>query len=142
MPFKWTEDLATGLDDLDQQHKDIFKWAESFSEACRQGKGAAELTDIMKYLHHYTLTHFAYEEKYMSDYGYPGLALQQAQHNKFVETLSGLSSRLTAGGATAELAIQTNVAVIDWLINHIVTLDKAMAIWIKKRVRKPAGPPL
>lgn len=136
MPFKWTEDLATGLEDLDRQHKEIFRWAASFGEACRQGKGAGELEEIMKYLRQYSLDHFAYEEKYMSDYNYPGLALQRAHHNNFAETLGRLSSRLAAKGATGELAIETNVAVIDWFINHIITLDRAMAIWLKKRIKE------
>jgi len=38
MAIEWTNDLATGVSEIDYQHKELFRRINSLLDACREGK--------------------------------------------------------------------------------------------------------
>jgi len=49
MTIEWQDDLTTGIELIDVQHKEIFAKFTAFSEACLVGADPADLTKLMEY---------------------------------------------------------------------------------------------
>ena len=62
MAIEWTEDLATGVNKIDNQHKELFKRINNLLEACNQGRGKNEVEKVIKFLDDYVIIHFSEEE--------------------------------------------------------------------------------
>ena len=80
MAIEWQEELATGIEHVDSQHKGIFARFESFSTACYAGYATEDLIKLMDFLKDYTHNHFCDEEKSMQGVEYPDLCIQQENH--------------------------------------------------------------
>ncbi len=133
MALEWTQDLATGSNEIDTQHKELFKRINALLEACKKGKGKSEVGKIVQFLDDYVMTHFAEEEKYMQKYDYPKYMAHKAQHLEFIENFSELKRQIEKEGAGLQLVVKTNHMVVQWLVNHISKVDRALGTFLKDR---------
>lgn len=124
--IQWTDDLSVGNDEIDGQHKELFKRINSFIEACRQ-EDKENIMEILSFLGDYVEEHFGTEEKYMKQYNFSGYDHHHKQHELFKENLAGLVSKVEQEGIGPEIIIMTNSEVIDWLIKHIKNIDQKLA---------------
>lgn len=134
MALKWSEDLRTGISEIDAQHIELFDRFDRLADACRKGQGRYEIDEIMAFLGGYIKMHFSGEEEWMQSLGYPGYPVHKSQHVKFMREFGALKEDFDSGGGTAELAIRVNVLVGSWLVTHINTFDKSFAVFLKNRV--------
>jgi len=135
MAIRWTEDLAVGILEIDNQHKELFQRINVLLEACNQGKGRAEISSTIAFLEDYVHTHFSTEERKQMQTQYPGCAAHMAQHVLFRKNLSAIKRQFEEEGPGIHVIILTNHMVIDWLRNHIRTLDKDFGAYMQSRVR-------
>ena len=56
--IEWTADLATGVDEIDNQHKELFQRINNLLEACNHGKGKEEVKKVISFLEDYVITTF------------------------------------------------------------------------------------
>ena len=129
----WNEKLAVGIDTIDNQHKELIKRVNALLEACRQGKGKAEIGVVVKFLDDYVITHFSEEEKYMRESDYPGYARHKTEHLEFIATFSELKKEIDRYGPALDLVVKTNRMVVQWLINHISKVDTALGMFLKAK---------
>jgi hemerythrin len=134
MEVEWTYDLATGSDEIDRQHKELFKRINAFHEACRQGKGRGDVREVLRFLDDYVAKHFSEEEKYMLKYDYPDYEKHKAQHLEYIRTIAELQSQLEREEPGDYLLIKTNRVIAEWLINHIRRVDKSLGAFLKRKV--------
>ena len=85
MSIEWSLDLATGVDEIDKQHKELFQRINNLLEACNHGKGKEEVKKVIWFLEDYVITHFSEEERYMGKYDYPEYSGHKRQHLEFME---------------------------------------------------------
>ncbi len=133
MAIQWTEDLATGVAEIDDQHKELFKRIDGFFEACNQAKGRQEIHKTIVFLEEYTDSHFSAEEQAMAKGSYPDYGTHKAQHALFRNNLLKLKKQIDNEGPGVHLIILTNRLVIDWLRNHIRRLDLAFGNYLQDR---------
>ncbi len=133
MPVAWTSDLATGVEEIDDQHRELFRRINSLLEACNQGQGKNEVVKVIAFLEDYVIEHFSEEERHMSDRDYPDFGKHRVQHREFMENLSTLKQQLEADGPGLGVVLSTNRLVIDWLTNHIRKEDKALGSFLRYR---------
>ncbi|MDH4161703.1 MAG: bacteriohemerythrin [Nitrospirota bacterium] len=134
MSVQWTPDLGTEVNEIDDQHKELFKRIDSLLEAWKQGKAHAEVDKVINFLTEYVVFHFGNEEKYMVKYGYTNKVQHLAQHDLFVKTFGRLKEKFMARGANAELIEEANQLLVDWLKNHIKYSDKALGLFLKRKM--------
>jgi hemerythrin len=134
MAIEWTEDLSTGVEDIDEQHKELFSRVNKLMESCRAGKGRQEVGDTLDFLESYVLEHFGTEERMMKKHEYPKFDEHKAQHVAFIEDVSKLKDEFAQGGAAVSLVVRTNAAVVDWLLQHIRKTDKLMGAFLKTKL--------
>ena len=134
MAIEWTPDLAVGVEEIDNQHKELFKRVDSLLVAMRDGKGKDEIGTIVTFLQDYVVTHFGAEEAYMARYFYPGQVQHKAEHTRFVKDFLDLKSSLEAGGSGSTFIVMINRQVGDWLRSHIGKTDKALGEFLRLKL--------
>ena len=80
MEFAWSDDLLTGVRDIDEQHRELFSRVNTLIVACTQQKGKDEIGNYLQFLMDYVAFHFAAEEREMTTYQYPGLPELEREH--------------------------------------------------------------
>ncbi|MHB1419106.1 MAG: bacteriohemerythrin [Bacillota bacterium] len=133
--IEWTKDLSVDVDEIDQQHQEIFRRIDNLLEACNHGKGKAMVGDIITFLGDYVSKHFGVEEKYMTKYKYPKYLKHKEQHDDFIKTFIGLKQKFEAEGPGLSLVINTNHMLVSWLQNHIRNTDKELGSFLKANLK-------
>lgn len=132
MAIGWSDELATGVDTIDNQHKEIFKRVEKLAAACGEGRGKEEVLRLLLFLEDYIKEHFAAEEKLQIKHAYPAYPDHKAQHARFISEVAKLTSEFKAEGATLSLVIMTNKTLTSWLVQHITKTDMEFAEFLRK----------
>lgn len=133
MALSWSEDLAVGVDMIDNQHKEIFKRVNNLLSAMGQGKGKEEVGKVIVFLADYVVKHFQAEEELMTKHNYDGYSQQKDEHTRFIKDFSGLKKEFNDRGVTSQLTIQTQQKVCNWLTSHIGNVDKKFGAFLKTK---------
>ncbi|MFZ5353499.1 MAG: bacteriohemerythrin [Bacillota bacterium] len=133
MAIEWKDDLAIGVLEVDNQHKELFKKVSDLFEACTAGKGKEEISQVVSYLEDYVVVHFRDEEGLQAKYSYPEFESHKKQHEQFIKDFIALKEKLQFEGPTATVIIQLNHTLVNWLINHIRKTDKALGAFLREK---------
>ncbi|HTP66936.1 MAG TPA: bacteriohemerythrin [Geobacteraceae bacterium] len=133
MSIQWQEELATGIDAIDKQHKGIFARFAAFSEACSDGDAKEEMVNLLLFLEDYTLNHFRDEEKALQEAKYPELSAQQKAHAIFAGNISELRAKVGEQEPNMPEILEMKRLLIRWLIQHIKHEDMAYTDFLKSR---------
>lgn len=133
MALEWKPDLAVGVKEIDDQHKELFSKISALFDACNVGKGKEQIDNTVRYLQEYVVLHFNSEEKLQKQYNYPEYINHKAQHDQFIKDFLELKESIDKDGITGLLIIKLNKTLVDWLINHIRKTDKVFAAFLKEK---------
>ncbi len=129
--YTFSPDLLTGNATIDEQHKALVIAINNLLDACKAGAGRQKLPQTMKFLHDYTIKHFADEEALQAKYKYPDFSNHKGYHRFFVAKVKELETQLIAEGPSVVLVGKINTALASWLFEHIKQQDKKVAEHIK-----------
>jgi len=131
--MKWNNNFSVGNDVIDNQHKLLLKSIEDFHTACKNHSTDEAIVNTLKFLAKYTVNHFKDEEKYMADNGYPKLADHKIIHSNFVNEVKDIIAKVNREGIKLSLVMELNKKLNDWLINHIMKVDKEYQTYIANK---------
>lgn len=131
MPIEWTQDLAVGIEIIDEQHKEIFRRIDALLEACKAGKGKAAVGETLNFLEEYVDEHFAAEEAIQVRYAYPGYESHKQEHERFIQSVDKLNKKFEKEGPSLTMVLETNMVVVDWLVRHIKKVDMDLGAYLK-----------
>jgi hemerythrin len=131
LAIQWRESYAIGITEIDDQHKKLFEAIDKLFTACGQGKGKEQVGSTLKFLEEYTIVHFTDEQKLHIKHNYPERIGHRKIHDDFLRTFEGLKKQFDEEGASVLFISTVNKTVLDWLIKHIGTMDKAFAAYVK-----------
>jgi hemerythrin len=126
--IKWNDELSVKIDSIDAEHKKLIGLINQFYDGISSKSSREKIVEIVKGLKEYTAYHFATEEKYMKQFGYPGFDEHKAQHDAFVEKVMDYSERLKDGRFVISLEI-TNF-IKEWITKHIMGTDKKYSAFL------------
>lgn len=63
MSIQWRKSYEIGVEEIDSQHKELFKRIRDLLDACSQNKGRQEVSKMIDFLEEYVDIHFTSEEK-------------------------------------------------------------------------------
>jgi len=130
MALTWDDSLELGVQEIDDQHREIFKHFDKLSGACQSGQGEVVLGEVLTFLDDYVAHHFSTEEALMERLRYPKLPEQREQHAIFRQVIEDMRSRSREGEHGHELALAIDRQLVRWLIQHIRSFDKELAEYI------------
>jgi len=130
--FDWTPSLEIGVDEIDAQHRALFELAGEFAVAVRARERYDRLEKLFAFLSRYTLEHFAAEERFMRDVGYPGLADQVVEHREFKRRLDSLVPQWTSEGESAAMLLAMLGFLDSWLTEHIAVRDRRIGDYTRR----------
>lgn len=125
----WTQNLSVGVKMIDDQHKMWFEKAEKLFEAGQNHQAKEYIGELLTFLDDYTKKHFADEERYMLRIHYPEYEAQKTAHAVFIEKLAKLREDFNASGGSLLVLLNANQMVLEWLTNHISTMDKKIGLF-------------
>ena len=131
MALKWTDELAVGVETIDNQHKSIFAMANNLFDAMEEGRGKEEVGETIAFLRKYITEHFRDEEELMVNHNYAGYSEQRKEHKQFIKDYSALENEVETKGISSHFVVQTQLFLAKWFVNHINKSDKALGAYLK-----------
>ena len=131
MSIVWTPGLSVGVKHIDDQHKIWFEKANGLFEAGKERRAKDYINTMIDFLDEYTKQHFKDEEAYMEEIRYPEIDAQKKAHASFINDLAKLKSDYNTSGGNILVILNANKMVINWLMNHIKTMDKKIGDYVK-----------
>jgi hemerythrin len=123
MPLiKWDDSYSVHVNQIDDQHKQLFKLLNDLHDAMTVGKSKQVLDSIFDELVAYTQYHFSAEEKLMRDNGYPKLTEHMKFHDGFTTEILRFQKEVKTG--KIGISIQIRDFLKDWLIKHVMGEDQ------------------
>jgi hemerythrin-like metal-binding protein len=123
MIVEWKPNLCCGVDSIDEQHKALLGLIATLHEAMAEGRAKAEVAEIVENLLFYTRYHFAWEEQWLDQHRFKGLAAHSADHERLTREVLALQNRLQGGKRVAAMPLMRLFQ--DWMLSHIDQRDKA-----------------
>lgn len=123
----WSDELLTGIQEIDSQHRQLFVQISRFLDDCDRGQGPERLAETLAFFEDYVLSHFAAEEAVQRQNNYPRLNEHLQQHAELIKELHGFRSELEREGVSVNLVGTAMQFWADWFLGHIAGSDKAIA---------------
>ena len=131
MPVAWKDAYRVGINAIDEQHKSLFDIVNRLEGASQGRHDRQVLVLTMQAMSDYIAVHFATEEKYMEQFGYPGLKEHRAQHescsNKMVTFMIAVNQERPLVGTNMVAFLK------DWVTRHILDVDQQMTPFFKAK---------
>lgn len=116
---EWREEYSVGIEELDNQHKELFAIGARLASAVSTGASvdvAATVTELIEY----AMKHFKLEERIMEDAGYEHLEYHRTMHEFMRTRVDLLAARVSKGLLTTEELAEF---METWLTEHIIMED-------------------
>jgi hemerythrin len=126
--------LSVGVEEIDSQHKELFRMINDLDAAIKHGKPKKEIVRLIGFLDDYIFIHFGSEEEYMTVHGYPDYSYHKKKHEWFTEEFYGIKKKLGAGAPPVEVIGLINNLLITWFSNHIRTTDKSLGSFLTAKI--------
>lgn len=120
MSFDWTEDLNTGIAEIDAQNRrlgdfiDLLEEAKETGEREKQGYVLEELLDFV-------VNNFLFEEKLMEEASYEFRGAHERVHELFIKKLADFRGQFSNG---EDIAGELLSMLKSWVDNHVKREDK------------------
>ena len=131
MGIEWRDSLSVGVDEIDNQHKQLLIHFDKLLKACESGQGVEELNKLLGFLDEYVVKHFKDEESIQRLRNYPGYEGHKKEHDSFIAQLTRVKQEIREEGVALHHVMETNNMLLKWLIHHISTVDVQLGTFIK-----------
>jgi hemerythrin len=130
--LEWTSSLRVGVDEIDDQHQEIFRRSARLINALKAGN-RAEVEPLIRFLTDYAMSHFECEERWMTEAEYPGLTAHRDAHQRFKDELREMTREYQRKGPTPLMALTVHNWLAHWLRLHIGGADVELGRWLAAR---------
>jgi hemerythrin len=147
MSITWTPELSVGVEEIDNQHKELYRNVELFFEQIRKGNGQENLMNLFAFLETYVTTHFSLEEKYMAKFHVDGCSYEdakehKAEHRAFLRDFKAFKEEILENGPTSLLVNEFQKWILNWMAGHFGKTDRGLGRFLLSALPflKRAGP--
>ncbi len=131
MILELTEDLKTGVEEMDKDHQRLVELLNKIYELLKEGKSSEAKEFFSKELVAWVEYHLAREEKFMQAIGYPEFERHKKAHENFRKVILDLLPHVEKGN---HHAFRESLALAwGWLAGHIGKVDKKYGEYAKEK---------
>ena len=132
----WNDSYATGIELLDNQHRELVKLTNELYRACLEGNDAAgaAFAEVMRRMVEYVRYHFTVELEILKRINYPSYNDHKKQHDTLVMRILDASKEYSDG---RKMAPNNFVRTLkDWVFGHIAFYDKSYTSYVAEQKKK------
>lgn len=126
--FDWKDDLNTGVEDIDRQHRELFRIGRDIEQLILTGCVGVEDKELLKIicdLREYVSYHFYEEEKFMKSHNYKDYEVHKKLHEQFKDEITHINySYIEKNPFEGVKMMKTSLQ--DWIFQHMLITDKDM----------------
>ena len=126
----WSDQLAIGQSVMDDTHREFVAQLNRVGEAADDGV----LTALDDFIAH-TEVHFSQEEQWMDAIEFPPRGCHRGEHEKIMETVRAVRTRVAAGDA--RLGRTLAEALAEWFPQHATSMDAILALYMTEIGYRP-----
>jgi hemerythrin len=120
--LKWSGELEVGLEQIDNQHKQLINIINELTIAVEYNQPNSVLLPIVDKLQEYANSHFKAEEDLFTTFNYPDRAVHEAEHATFIGSITYIRRQCEIIDASMSAKIRD--FLLHWLCTHIKVNDK------------------
>ncbi|PCH71463.1 MAG: hypothetical protein COC12_07390 [Rhodobacteraceae bacterium] len=121
--MKWDESYATGVKEIDDQHKMLFETTEVYRDVLAEGDGKTSYPGFLEFLAAYVEIHFAVEEECMLAHKCPFAGKNKAEHKQFMVAVRNEETAFQELGFEIGRVLKLLDLIENWLDSHIRRID-------------------
>ncbi len=129
--FVWDDKYAVGIKEIDEQHKKLVELINDLNEAIYTGQGCQKLETVFKEVIDYTITHFSFEEDLLRSNDYPDIMAHEKKHKELTKEAMDLQEQFEGGNFLITMQVMNFLK--DWLVTHILEIDKKYETFLKDK---------
>ncbi len=118
--------MATGVETVDQQHRQLIDMVNQLETAAREGKARDEVDRMLNFLGEYVQIHFSAEERIMAERQCPALEKNKKAHAALIATYVQWRHKYEKEGAKLSLVMDLKNILSKWLVGHICGVDRCL----------------
>ena len=130
--FQWKTDYSTGIQVIDNQHKEIVKLVNHLLKICKETNSESQRIGFITLLligEEYIKEHFSTEEKYMLMLKYPRYEEHKKRHDKMLEDTKEMVDKIKDEKRTLMDGV---IFIREWVVEHISSIDKDMGEYFRE----------
>lgn len=120
--LQWSESFATGLEAVDRDHRLLIALLNHLHDILARGASHEQVGRVLRKVLEHTESHFAWEEAYIAQNGFPGLDTHRLLHQDLLKDLHQLLQDHANGRFDSLDDLLFNYLKY-WLVDHIVHVD-------------------
>jgi len=125
--MKWADEYNIGIEEIDSQHKELFKILIQLKQSFSKDEDALK---AFKFLVDYTGDHFSKEEEFMQQISYPDYANHKKIHGELINQVVGILKGIRNGNKfEPSFLVQF---LTDWVLTHIGDEDKRIGDYYRE----------
>jgi hemerythrin len=127
--FVWSDEYSVGIDEIDSQHKTLFRLINRLHHAILNKEGSKTCGSILDELIDYTRVHFTLEQTLMRIGNFPEYEEHCEKHRALVTEVEVLQRKIASG----QVAISFELLhfLRNWLTQHILGEDRKYGEFFK-----------
>lgn len=137
--IEWDEQLSMGVEEVDNQHKELIRIANVLLKAVENKRETRILENVIRRLREYTVFHFNSEETLMEKVSYPKRGEHAQAHNSLKNKVKKYQ-RVIYKKETLDPERVLKFLKI-WLLKHILEKDRDFANFLHGQQEAPKAPP-
>ncbi len=122
MHIEWDDQFTGGIEEIDEQHKDLIIIYNQLVDECVANQSPVRPAYIVVLLTDKIKEHCQAEEQLLAAHGYPKAQHHAADHGEFIRSVEDLQHRFLTGG-NPDLKIGSVMAIGKQLLEHTASDD-------------------
>lgn len=137
--IEWKKCYEIGIATFDDEHHALVGVINDLYTALREKRGDEVLNSLLQHLVEYTQKHFEHEEENMDKFQFPAAEEHKHAHALLKQRIVDFQQQLSSGKTGISKEIMGFLR--EWLLDHIVEIDKDFARFLLDKSVYDCGPP-
>ena len=131
--FEWNDSFLIGIEELDHEHRVLIDDINRLHDELAGKEKKPEIEKCLGEIYVHMQAHFALEEHVMKEHQYTFFEEHRREHEEFLESFTDCMLQFL-NGADISAKNPIEVCLKQWVVDHITTSDKKMALMVKDKV--------
>ena len=133
LSLKWSDELGTGIEVIDAQHREFCRRVNAFLKVCVDAPcDRDQLIKTFKYLKVYALEHFGLENSLMEEFDYPGKDGHMREHEKTRAWVEQTVKSLPTVEITTNFTLDLTYHLVEWTERHFRRVDRQLSNYLQE----------